>query len=150
MAERAVFSTTMINGIAMRRDTLTAGKLAHQTGLSVRTLHYYDEIGLLKPSLHTDAGYRIYTPGDLRRLQEVLILRQLGLPLTEVRERLEDSAFSLSELIHRYVVHLREHIELQSDLCERLQAICAVGEASPDDLLKTLRVIIAIENCRGD
>ena len=69
----------------MRFEALKVGELAKRTGLTVRTLHHYDAIGLLKPSLHTEAGYRLYTANDIARLQQVLSLRQLGFSLDEVR-----------------------------------------------------------------
>ena len=87
----------------MRFNALTVGELAQQTGLTIRTLHYYDEIGLLKPSLRTDAGYRVYTPSDLSRLQQVLLLRQLGFSLAEVRRCLDHSDFSPLEVIRLYI-----------------------------------------------
>ena len=62
----------------MRFEALKVGELARRTGLTVRTLHHYDAIGLLRPSLHTEAGYRLYTAGDIARLQQVISLRQLG------------------------------------------------------------------------
>ena len=57
--------------------------MAKRTGLTVRTLHHYDAIGLLKPSEHSGAGYRLYTAGDVAPLQQVLSLRQLGFSLDE-------------------------------------------------------------------
>ena len=68
-------------------QTWKVGALARQTGLTVRTLHHYDEIGLLAPSLRTGAGHRLYTADDLGRLLQILSLRQLGLSLDEVRDR---------------------------------------------------------------
>jgi DNA-binding transcriptional MerR regulator len=53
----------------MRFEALKVGELAQRAGLTVRALHHYDAIGLLKPSLHTEAGYRLYTAGDVARLQ---------------------------------------------------------------------------------
>ena len=62
-------------------------------GVSVRTLHHYDSIGLLVPRIRTDAGYRLYTDADLLRLQQILIGRELGLSLEEVRRALDDPGF---------------------------------------------------------
>jgi DNA-binding transcriptional MerR regulator len=61
--------------------------------ISVRTLHYYEEIGLLVATGRTDAGYRLYTDDDLLRLQQILIGRELGLPLEQIRRSLDDPAF---------------------------------------------------------
>ena len=107
----------------MRFEALKVGELARRTGLTVRTLHHYDEIGLLKPSLHTEAGYRLYTAGDVARLQQVLSLRQLGFSLEEIRDCLDRPGFSPLEVIRLHVARLREQIELQRRLCERLEAL---------------------------
>lgn len=134
----------------MQVNALTVGELAQQTGLTVRTLHYYDEIGLLKPSLHTEAGYRVYTPGDLGRLQQVLLLRQLGFSLAEIRRCMDDPNFSPPEVIRLHVAHLREQMELQHGLCERLETMLAqlrtAGEVRTDEYLRTIKVIILMEN----
>jgi MerR family transcriptional regulator, thiopeptide resistance regulator len=126
----------------MRFDALKVGELAKRTGLTVRTLHHYDAIGLLRPSLHTEAGYRLYTAGDIARLQQVLSLRQLGLSLDEVRECLERPGFSPLEVIELHLVRLREQIESHRRLCDRLEALAghlrAAGEVSADEFLATI------------
>src|SRR5215831_3862919 len=126
----------------MRFEALKVGELARRTGLTIRTLHHYDEIGLLKPSLHTEAGHRLYTAGDVARLQQVLSLRQLGFSLEEVRTCLDRPGFSPAGLIRAHVVRLREQIELQRGLCERLDAIAAhlgtAVEVSADEFLRTI------------
>src|SRR5262249_30288509 len=130
-------SQTPTGGIAMRFEALKVGELAQRTGLTVRTLHHYDAIGLLRPSLHTEAGYRLYTAGDIARLQQVLSLRQLGFSLDEVRGCLDRPGFSPLEVIGLHLVQLREHIESQRRLCERLDAIATrlrrAGEVSADE-----------------
>jgi DNA-binding transcriptional MerR regulator len=73
---------------ALRPASWKVGELAKQTGLSVRTLHYYDEIGLLSPSQRTEAGHRLYTADDIVRLQQVKSLRHLGFTLKEIRDYL--------------------------------------------------------------
>jgi MerR family transcriptional regulator, thiopeptide resistance regulator len=67
--------------------------LARLAGVSVRTLHHYHAIGLLVPKARTAAGYRLYTDSDLLRLQQVLIGRELGLALEEIRRALDDPRF---------------------------------------------------------
>src|SRR5215472_10069018 len=94
--------------IAMRFEDLKVGELARRTGLTVRTLHHYDEIGLLRPSLRTEAGHRLHTAGDIARLQQVLSLRQLGFSLEEVRACLDLPDFSPQEVIRLHVARLRE------------------------------------------
>jgi DNA-binding transcriptional MerR regulator len=129
----------------MRFEALKVGELARRTGLTIRTLHHYDEIGLLKPSLHTEAGHRLYTADDVARLQQVLSLRQLGFSLEEVRACLNRSDFSPLKVVGMYLARLREQIELQRKLCERLEGIAALfrtaGEVSAEEFLQTIEVM---------
>jgi DNA-binding transcriptional MerR regulator len=89
-------------------EALKVGELARRTGLTIRTLHHYDEIGLLQPTLHTESGHRLYTAGDVARLQQVLSLRQLGFSLEEIRDCLDRPGFAPLEVIHLHVARLRE------------------------------------------
>jgi MerR family transcriptional regulator, thiopeptide resistance regulator len=73
------------------------GELAAAAGVSVRTLHHYDHIGLLAPAEHTGAGYRQYDRAGIERLYRILALRGLGFPLAEVGELLDADAGSLHE-----------------------------------------------------
>jgi DNA-binding transcriptional MerR regulator len=134
----------------MRFEALKVGELARRTGLTIRTLHHYDEIGLLQPSLHTEAGHRLYTAGDVARLQQVLSLRQLGFSLEEIRSCLDRPGFSPLEVIGLHVARLRKQMELQRKLCERLEALAEhfrpAGEVSADAFLQTIEVMNMIEN----
>jgi len=67
--------------------------VARLTGVTVRTLHYYDQLGLLVPSERTEAGYRLFSDADLLRLQQILIHRELGCPLERIKRILDDPAF---------------------------------------------------------
>src|SRR5207249_3825143 len=129
----------------MRFEALKVGELAKRTGLTVRTLHHYDDIGLLKPSLHTEAGHRLYTVADVGRLQQVLSLRQLGFSLEQIRDCLDRPGFSPLEVIQLHVARLREQMQLQRELCERLEALAAflrtAGEVSAEQFLQTIEVM---------
>src|SRR5688572_25988984 len=92
---------------------LKVGDLARRTGLSVRTLHHYDEIGLLSPSHRTDSGHRLYAAADVARLQQVVSLRQLGLSLEEVRDCLDRPDCSPLSVVRMHLARLREQIALQ-------------------------------------
>ncbi len=133
----------------MSLAALKVGELARRTGLTVRTLHHYDAIGLLRPSLHTESGHRLYTAGDIARLQQVLSLRQLGFSLEEVRDCLDRPDFAPLEVIRLHVARLREQIELQQGLCARLEGLAALlraaGEVSADEFLRTIEVMTMIE-----
>ncbi len=139
-----------VGGIAIKFEALKVGELAKRTGLTVRTLHHYDEMGLLKPSLHTEAGYRLYTRDDVARLQQVLSLRQLGFALEEIRDCLDRPGFAPLEVIRLHITRLREQIELQRKLCERLEALVerfrTAEEVSTDEFLYTIEVMSMIES----
>jgi DNA-binding transcriptional MerR regulator len=77
----------------------TVGELAKLTGVTVRTLHHYDEIGLVTPSQRTAAGYRLYGERDVLRLQQVLVHRELGLPLEQIAAVLDAPGFARAEAL---------------------------------------------------
>jgi DNA-binding transcriptional MerR regulator len=76
-----------------RSRTFKVSDVARLAGVSIRALHHYDAIGLLVPAVRTAAGYRVYTDADLLRLQQILIGRELGLSLEEIRRSLDDPGF---------------------------------------------------------
>ena len=79
----------------------TVGQVADELGVTVRTLHHYDEIGLLHPSERTPAGYRLYTEEDLERLQNIVVYRRLGFPLEEIGELLDTGGADLESHLRR-------------------------------------------------
>lgn len=125
------------------------GELAKQTGLSVRTLHWYDEIGLLSPSHHTESGHRLYAVGDVARLQQIKSLRQLGFSLEEIRDCLGRAEFSPLHVIGLHLTRLREQMALQQRLCERLEALAAqfrsAETVSALEFLQTIEVMNMVE-----
>src|SRR5262245_9607545 len=74
---------------------LTVSQVSKLSGVSIRTLHHYDEIGLLRPSGRTGGGYRQYGDKELQRLQQVLFFRELEFPLEEITRILRDPDFDL-------------------------------------------------------
>jgi DNA-binding transcriptional MerR regulator len=99
----------------------TVGELARLAGVTVRTLHHYDRIGLVRPSERTAAGYRSYDVRDLDRLQQVLLYRELGFPLEEVATLLDDPAADPA-------AHLRRQHRLLRERLERTRAMVAAVE----------------------
>lgn len=81
------------------RAPMTVGRVAATSGVSIRALHHYDEIGLLRPSARTEAGYRLYTMADLERLQQVLLFKELGFALPDIANILSDPAFDRAEAL---------------------------------------------------
>ncbi|NEQ99093.1 MAG: MerR family transcriptional regulator [Cyanothece sp. SIO2G6] len=121
---------------------LQVGELAKQTGLSIRTLRYYDEIGLLVPSHRTEAEYRLYGEADIARLQQILSLRQLGFALKEIRECLENPDFSLPNVINLHLARLQEQMAVSQSLFTKLSTLAQQLQTSQavtvDDLLQIM------------
>src|SRR5436309_2013653 len=90
----------------VKRTALKVGELARRTGVSVRTLHYYDQIGLLEPSHHTPVGHRLYASGEISRLQQIRSLQQLGFTLEEIRDLLEGPGLSAEEVLDMHIARL--------------------------------------------
>lgn len=80
--------------------------VAKLTGITIRTLHYYDEIGLLKPSEVTGAGYRVYNDSDLEVLQQILLLRELDFSLEDIREIMRKPAYNKKDALQKQRVLL--------------------------------------------
>lgn len=131
----------------------SVGELARATGLTVRTLHHYDQIGLVQPSERTSAGHRRYTPADLQRLYRVRALRSFGLSLEDVGATLagaDTDPTVLRQVLHsqlealdnqvRAVERLRDQVRL---LIERLD-----GAVTPDaeEFLQALETMTMIES----
>jgi MerR family transcriptional regulator, thiopeptide resistance regulator len=105
--------------------TWKVGELAKQTGTTVRTLHHYDEIGLLSPSHRTAAGHRLYVEADVARLQQVASLRSLGFPLEQIRDVLSQGRLSPLEVVRMHADRMRQQLRNQQRLVERLDALAA-------------------------
>ena len=110
----------------------TVGEVAALAGVSVRTLHHYDELGLVVPSGRTEAGYRLYDHADLERLQEVLALRATGLPLGEVKAVLDDPTHDRVTVLRGQAERLRAEQGRLADLLLVVEdAITAADRGAP-------------------
>ena len=129
----------------METRCLKIGELARRSGISVRTLHYYDQIGLLRPSQQTMSGYRLYSRVDVARLQQIRSLRSLGLPLKEIAAALARPEHAPVKVLRIHAERLRARIQAETLLCERLEAVAAKLELSNNvslsDLLDTIQEI---------
>ncbi|MGQ0709195.1 MAG: MerR family transcriptional regulator [Rhodoferax sp.] len=119
--------------------------MATRTGLTVRTLHHYDTIGLLKPSARSDAGYRLYNQEDVARLHAIQALRHLGLPLADVASMLERGGEGLDDTVARQIraldYEISQAIELRARL-HLLQERLASGDTPEmSDWLSTLSLM---------
>jgi DNA-binding transcriptional MerR regulator len=131
------------------KNSYKVGDVARRTGLTVRTLHYYHEIGLLIPSLRTDAGHRLYTPADLARLQQIKSLQQLGFTLKEIAGLLGRPDFQPAAFIHRLIERIDRQIEHGIRLRRRLESLIGFYQGTDtvpaDDLLQTIKEMIRME-----
>ncbi|MCM1040624.1 MAG: MerR family transcriptional regulator [Ruminococcus sp.] len=103
----------------------TVKEISKITGISVRTLHYYDEIGLLKPTEKSEAGYRLYDDKALETLQQILFFREFDIPLKEIKDVMENPAFDRNQILRMQ----RNMLVAKKTRIERLIA-------SIDDILK--------------
>lgn len=124
---------------------LKIGELAKRTGLTVRTLHHYDAIGLLVPSGRAENGYRLYKGTDIERLYQVLALQKMGLPLGEIAAVIDDPGTDLAHIVARQIASLDAEIERSTTLRERLQSLQSLfmQGSSPAlaECLKTLEMM---------
>jgi DNA-binding transcriptional MerR regulator len=111
-------------------------EVARIAGVSVRALHHYDEIGLLVPSARSEAGYRLYGDEDLLRLQQILIGRELGIPLDEVRRSLADPSFDHRAMLERQRKEVATRVERAAAI---LRAIDVALAALPNEGGKTMK-----------
>lgn len=102
---------------------MKVSEVAKLTGVTVRTLHYYDEIGLLKPSKVTAAGYRLYSNADLEILQQILFFRELDFPLSDIREIMLNPTYSRETALQNHrelLLQKRKHIDGLISLVDKI------------------------------
>jgi DNA-binding transcriptional MerR regulator len=109
-----------------------ASEFARLTGVTVRTLHHYDRLGLLKPSGHTAAGYRLYGERDFARLQQIVILKFIGFPLNQIKEILDRDSLPLSSALRlqrNILAEKRRQLDLAVKAIEKVErALASNGE----------------------
>ena len=119
---------------------MTIGAVARLAGVSVRTLHHYDAIGLLSPSTRTESGYRTYDDADLDRLQQILYFRELDLPLRDIASILDDPGFDRIAALRLQRRTIDERIERLIQLAAALDTAIAAEERGepmkPEDMLE--------------
>lgn len=107
----------------------TVHEVSRLTGISVRALHHYDAIGLLKPSRVTEAGYRLYDGAALRRLQNILFFRELQFPLKEIKAILDNPEFDPKEALDQQI----RLLELQRTRIDRLVSLAREAQKGGTD-----------------
>ena len=102
----------------------TVNEVSKLTGVSIRTLQYYDKIGLLKPAEYTESGYRLYDDTALERLQQILLFRELEFPLKDIKDIVTRSDFDKRLALDQQIELLelkKEHIENLISMCRGLK-----------------------------
>lgn len=124
------------------------GELADATGLTVRTLRYYEEIGLLVPPERTPAGHRMYEQDDVGRLYRICNLRQLGIPIDGVRRSLERDGEELADTVIQHLTDLDRRLATENRLRARLARLVGaleVGAAPTADIIDVLEDMSTME-----
>src|SRR3954447_624716 len=120
----------------------TVGALAEASGLTVRTLHHWDEIGLLRPFARSGAGHRRYSDADVRRLYRIVALRGLGLSLDDVRAALDEEGPDLRAAVSAHLARVDEQLAHARDLQRRLRGILDAfdhhGEPSTELIIEAI------------
>ena len=112
------------------------GELARRTGLTVRTLHHYDEIGLLSPAQRSDGGHRVYDEASVQRLYRIVSLRSLGFPLDAIAQALDSERFDPRAAVEDHLRRLEAQIAQEQRLVTKLRAL--TDRLGADDFLTTI------------
>ena len=135
--------------IAEEAQVWKVGQLAASTGLTVRTLHHYDHLGLVRPSARTAAGYRLYVDSDVERLYRVLALRQLGLPLDTIAKVL-DGTLPIEALLEQHRAYLDRQLVAIRTLRAQLSIMAGASQgdepASVTDFFELIRKVITVDD----
>ncbi|MFG6150359.1 MULTISPECIES: MerR family transcriptional regulator [Halobacillus] len=118
------------------------GELAKLTGLTIRTLRYYDQIGLYSPSEYSDAGYRLYNKSDIFRLQQILALKDLGLTLNDIKSILSEEDYNPAEIVSLQVKRLKEKIRIQQKLLKELQNVSNLMKMEENLLVENFTTLL--------
>lgn len=132
-----------------RASSYLAQEFAERAGVTVRTLHHYDRMGLLKPSSYTAAGYRLYGEKDMARLQQIVTLKFIGFSLKQIKEMLERREFDLTatlRLQRKAIEEQRRHLETIVQAIERAERALASGEAHNWEAFKKIIEVINMQN----
>lgn len=112
------------------------GELAKRTGLTVRTLHHYDGIGLLSPEERSEGGHRVYGEADIQRLYRIVSLRSLGFPLEAIADALDHEDFDARAAVEDHLARLEQQMEQQRRLQNVLRRL--LERLDTDDFLTTI------------
>src|SRR4051812_41188624 len=124
---------------------MTVGELAAASGLTIRTLHHWDEIGLLCPAERSGAGHRRYSSDDVERLYRIVALRRLGLSLDDVGRALEAEGPDLRAAVAAHLARVKDELVRLRRLEGILEALVEFGEPSTDLMIDAIEVMTMSE-----
>lgn len=119
----------------------SVGELAQRSGLTVRALHHYEKLGLLRPSARSEAGYRLYSEADVLRLHRLLALRETGLALKDIGPLLDSENPPLREVLARQIAALQTQMQQQQQLLDALQHVARQAQAPASALSPSQELI---------
>lgn len=125
-----------------------AREFAKRAGVTVRTLHHYDRLGLLKPSRYTVAGYRLYAERDLARLQQIVTLKFIGFPLKQIKELLTPNALDLASALRlqrKVMEEQRNHLDMAIQAIKKAERVMASGDEPDWEVFKKIVEVINMQ-----
>jgi len=133
------------------RSAMKIGELASASGLSIRTVRYYDQIGLLTPSGRTGAGHRLYDETDVRRLYRICLLRRTGLALSEISRALDETSWQLHRALPAHLEMLDHQLAVTSALRRRVATMVTAlgsddGTPTTEQFLETMEDMAMLDH----
>jgi len=132
-----------------REPMYQANEFARVAGVTVRTLHHYDRIGLLKPSGYTSAGFRLYHKEDLVRLQQIVTLKFIGFPLKQIKDLLNRNSFDLVTALNQQqeiIAEKRHQLDQAIKAIEKAQSLLAANSEPDWDAFRNIIEVINMQN----
>jgi DNA-binding transcriptional MerR regulator len=129
--------------------TYQSHEFAKRAGVTVRALHHYDRLGLLKPTGRTTAGYRLYSDGDLVRLEQIVTLKFIGFPLTQIRDLLNRKDLDVVAALRQQrqiIAEKREHLDRAIRAIERAEQVLASGGHTDWEPFRKIIEVIQMQN----
>jgi len=123
-------------------------EFAKRAGVTIRALHHYDRLGLLKPSGRTAAGYRLYTDRDLVRLEQIVALKFIGFPLSQIRELLNRKDLDVTAMLRqqrRIIAEKRDHLDRAIRAIKRAEQTLASGEQTDWEPFRKIIEVIQMQ-----
>jgi MerR family transcriptional regulator, thiopeptide resistance regulator len=123
-------------------------EFAQRAGVTVRALHHYDRLGLLKPSGRTAAGYRVYSDRDLVRLEQIVALKFIGFPLSQIRDVLNRKDLDLAAMLRQQrqsIAEKRDHLDRAIRAIERAEEAVASGQESDWEPFRKIIEVIQMQ-----